>query len=252
MHRDLAARNVLVDGTDTVKIADFGLSRNVAADGQEYYQLNNSETMLPFRWVPPENLLGGVSRYTQASDVWSYGVLCTEVWGLGATPYGELGMIEVIRHVQDGHVLPRADLCPAEFYSLVIAPCFERDPETRPSFDAICAEFANVESSYRRASSINAVEALFGSDGFTGTKSAVNSPDKQYLQIADQDGEFTAFDEVDEMTSGQGSGDHSHASLSGQRYRADDTGSGSVFSTTSDHPYAINSGTDSLSFLLVV
>ena len=59
-------RNALCFGGQ-VKIADFGLSRRVTQTKQ-YYKLNNSEALLPFRWVAPENLLGGATRFTQASD----------------------------------------------------------------------------------------------------------------------------------------------------------------------------------------
>ena len=126
---------------------------------------------------------------------------CVQVWGLGATPYGELGMVEVIRYVQDGNILARQDLCPAEFYNLVMAPCFAQMPDDRPSFSDICTQFTNVESNYRRASTINAAEELFGKDGFTGTSSGaggsvstVNSSgrDRTYLQIAGKDG-FDGF-----------------------------------------------------------
>lgn len=36
IHRDLAARNILVDGDRVMKIADFGLARNVHED--DYYR----------------------------------------------------------------------------------------------------------------------------------------------------------------------------------------------------------------------
>lgn len=36
LHRDLAARNILVDDYDSIKIADFGLARNIRSD---YYYL---------------------------------------------------------------------------------------------------------------------------------------------------------------------------------------------------------------------
>jgi serine/threonine protein kinase len=45
LHRDLAARNILVDDYDLVKIADFGLARNIRTD---YYYVQKREVILVF------------------------------------------------------------------------------------------------------------------------------------------------------------------------------------------------------------
>jgi serine/threonine protein kinase len=52
MHRDLAARNVLVGVDLNVKVADYGLSREVT-DTKEYYKLRSNRP-LPLRWLAPE------------------------------------------------------------------------------------------------------------------------------------------------------------------------------------------------------
>jgi serine/threonine protein kinase len=52
MHRDLAARNVLVGVDLNVKVADYGLSREVT-ETKEYYRLRSNRP-LPLRWLAPE------------------------------------------------------------------------------------------------------------------------------------------------------------------------------------------------------
>jgi serine/threonine protein kinase len=43
IHRDLAARNILVAERDLVKIADFGLARNIRTD---YYYMQQADVSL--------------------------------------------------------------------------------------------------------------------------------------------------------------------------------------------------------------
>lgn len=52
VHRDLACRNCLVSDKLVVKIADFGLSRDVH-DTNDYYR-KTGEALLPVRWLAPE------------------------------------------------------------------------------------------------------------------------------------------------------------------------------------------------------
>ena len=50
VHRDLAARNILVDENLLVKVADYGLSRDVD-DDKNYYRITSYHANLPLRWT---------------------------------------------------------------------------------------------------------------------------------------------------------------------------------------------------------
>ena len=68
VHRDLAARNNMVSDDFTVKICDFGLTRDIYTS--DYYK-KRGRTFLPVRWMSPESLKHSVLM--SHSDVFSYG-----------------------------------------------------------------------------------------------------------------------------------------------------------------------------------
>lgn len=54
VHRDLATRNCLVGKNHTIKIADFGMSRNLYRG--DYYRIQG-RAVLPIRWMSWESIL---------------------------------------------------------------------------------------------------------------------------------------------------------------------------------------------------
>lgn len=62
VHRDLATRNCLVGKNYTIKIADFGMSRNLYRG--DYYRIQG-RAVLPIRWMSWESIL-------LVSAVWSW------------------------------------------------------------------------------------------------------------------------------------------------------------------------------------
>ncbi|XP_035746701.1 muscle, skeletal receptor tyrosine-protein kinase isoform X2 [Egretta garzetta] len=142
VHRDLATRNCLVGENMVVKIADFGLSRNMYS--ADYYKANENDA-IPIRWMPPESIF--YNRYTTESDVWAYGVVLWEIFSYGMQPYYGMAHEEVIYYVRDGNVLSCPDNCPLELYNLMRL-CWSKLPADRPGFASI---HRILERMYERA-----------------------------------------------------------------------------------------------------
>ena len=89
IHRDLAARNILVNQKLNCKIGDFGLAR--MAEDNDYYL--SSGGLIPLKWTAPEAIF--YKKYSEKSDVWSYGVTLYEVWTVGRVPWDSFDTEEV-------------------------------------------------------------------------------------------------------------------------------------------------------------
>ncbi|XP_055840262.1 tyrosine-protein kinase transmembrane receptor Ror [Episyrphus balteatus] len=131
VHRDLAARNCLVGEDLTVKISDFGLSRDIYSS--DYYRVQ-SKSLLPVRWMPSESILYG--KFTTESDVWSFGVVLWEIYSYGMQPYYGHSNQEVINMVRSRQLLACPEACPTAVYSLMIE-CWHEQSVRRPSFSEI-------------------------------------------------------------------------------------------------------------------
>ncbi|XP_055881223.1 tyrosine-protein kinase receptor TYRO3-like isoform X2 [Biomphalaria glabrata] len=108
VHRDLAARNCMLDGLNTVKVADFGLCRDICEKG--YYSSDNKK-MLPIRWMAIESIEHG--SYTTKSDVWSLGVVLWELLTRGLTPYPGVDCWDIINYLRYRR-LPPPFFCPEQ------------------------------------------------------------------------------------------------------------------------------------------
>ncbi|XP_046877200.1 tyrosine-protein kinase Blk isoform X3 [Hypomesus transpacificus] len=80
IHRDLRAANILVNETLHCKIADFGLARIIET---EYIAQEGAK--FPIKWTAPEAINFGT--FTIKSDIWSFGILLTEIVTYGRIPY---------------------------------------------------------------------------------------------------------------------------------------------------------------------
>eukprot|EP00106_Octopus_bimaculoides_P002550 XP_014769992.1 PREDICTED: inactive tyrosine-protein kinase transmembrane receptor ROR1-like isoform X1 [Octopus bimaculoides] len=139
VHRDLAARNILVGDALTVKISDFGLSRDIYSS--DYYRVQ-SKSLLPVRWMPPESILYG--KFTTESDVWSFGVVLWEIFSYGLQPYYGYSNQEVIDMIRSRQILRCPENCNAHIYALKVE-CWHELPSRRPSFREINARLRAIK-----------------------------------------------------------------------------------------------------------
>ncbi|XP_075165992.1 activated Cdc42 kinase-like [Haematobia irritans] len=136
IHRDLAARNILVFSKNKVKISDFGLSRALGV-GKDYYKTNfNVNLKLPIAWCAPECI--NYLRFTNASDVWAFGVCLWEMFSYGFQPWAALTGLQILEAIDAPNFqrLEQPECCPREYYTLMMK-CWQDDPSKRPKFSEI-------------------------------------------------------------------------------------------------------------------
>ncbi|XP_061451018.1 tyrosine-protein kinase Fes/Fps isoform X2 [Rhineura floridana] len=138
IHRDLAARNCLVTEKNTLKISDFGMSRE-QEDG--IYSSTGGMKQIPVKWTAPEALSQG--RYSSESDVWSFGILLWEAFSLGAAPYPSMTNQQTREAVEKGMRLSTPSLCSEEVYQLMLK-CWEYEPQNRPNFSVLHQELVLI------------------------------------------------------------------------------------------------------------
>ena len=138
VHRDLAARNCLIGEVKSVKISDFGMSRQLS-EGE--YQMSTANKPLPIKWTAPEALHKGL--YTCQSDVWSYGILLWETFSCGSTPYPGMDSKTAIEKLETGFRLPTPTGTPTAVYDLM-RQCWEYLPPDRPRFPEIVVTLRGI------------------------------------------------------------------------------------------------------------
>ncbi|XP_023810243.1 discoidin domain-containing receptor 2 [Oryzias latipes] len=148
VHRDLATRNCLVGKNYTIKIADFGMSRNLYSG--DYYRIQG-RAVLPIRWMSWESILLG--KFTTASDVWAFGVTLWEILNFcKEQPYSQLTDEQVIENTGEFFrdqkrqiYLPQPVLCSDSLYKIMLT-CWRRNAKERPSFQEIHRRLSDLES----------------------------------------------------------------------------------------------------------
>ncbi len=196
--RDLAARNVLISEDNIAKVSDFGLTREVFSKSEG--------TKLPVKWTAPEALRENVSRtltlcvcvcgeeyvgvlqkFSNKSDVWSFGILLWEIYSYGRVPYPRVvspyspythttthgahihrslslslslsspssypspgfsqPVEDVAQHVEKGYRMDAPDGCPDSIYR-IMQECWQKDSSQRPNFTRIERQLDTMQASW--------------------------------------------------------------------------------------------------------
>ncbi|XP_055850132.1 uncharacterized protein LOC129914768 [Episyrphus balteatus] len=135
VHRDLAARNVLISENCVAKVSDFGLAR------EECYNLEVGK--LPIKWTAPEALKNG--RFSNKSDMWSFGILLWEIYSFGRVPYPRIPLADVVKHVEVGYKMEAPEGCPAEIYEMM-RQAWDLNPAKRPTFAELKVKLLHLKN----------------------------------------------------------------------------------------------------------
>ncbi len=107
----MALRNILLDVNYTVKIADFGLSRQTR---NGYYSRTSKQQAIPLFWTAPEALKK--AKVLLESDWWTFGVVLWELFELGVKPYAGINGRGLLDFLDSGQRLPQPKYSPQEMF----------------------------------------------------------------------------------------------------------------------------------------
>lgn len=125
LHRDIKCANILIGLADLVKLADFGCSKRT--------EDTKTQTMLrgSIPWMAPEVVAS--SRYSPASDIWSFGCSVIEM-GTARMPWGtfENQVAALIKIGMSSETPPLPEGVSPECQGFILQ-CVQRDASRRPS-----------------------------------------------------------------------------------------------------------------------
>ena len=225
IHRDIKPANILVDERGTVKLADFGASKqiNTGAGGQTLELENQTLKGTPYFMAPEVMTQSGHGR---KADIWSLAgtvmQMRTAVPPWKAEKFA--GIIQLMCHIGGDPTaiptLPSKEEVGVQLHDF-LCQCFQRDPVQRPTATALSAHvflasnancfeaedddpmmntLAMIESKWEKAGGGG------GGGGGGGTSSPHNNTEKSWSVVSDLDLSFAV---TQDHTNDKAQGNHS-------------------------------------------
>ncbi|MCA8969294.1 MAG: serine/threonine protein kinase [Planctomycetes bacterium] len=102
IHRDLKPANILLDESDNVYVADFGLARDVNLDVE---LTTTGQLMGTPAYMSPEAMRGDGSRIGERTDIWAIGAMLYEAL-TGVSPFRRKNLVDTMQAVLNEEAVP--------------------------------------------------------------------------------------------------------------------------------------------------
>ena len=105
---------MLVGPDNVCKIANFSIAQDPDSDEEFLPEANR----FAVKWSAPEVV--SRAQFSTPGDVWSYGILLTELVTYGRAPYPGMNNAEVLQQVERGYRMPSPPGTPEPLYKIML------------------------------------------------------------------------------------------------------------------------------------
>ncbi|KAM3182817.1 hypothetical protein ACTXT7_011580, partial [Hymenolepis weldensis] len=148
IHRDLKAGNILITSNYDIRLADFGVSAQMASESQKRTTFIGT----PY-WMAPEVIACETFKdnpYDVSADVWSFGIMLIEFAQM-LPPYNELNPTRVLLKItksdpptltkpicyQHASFIFKLSDPQSDAFNKIIRRCLQKNPAQRPSMNQL-------------------------------------------------------------------------------------------------------------------
>ncbi|CAF1261796.1 unnamed protein product [Adineta steineri] len=129
VHRDLKSPNILFSDQHTLKISDFGTSKELVHRRSQIMSFSGTSA-----WMAPEVIRQELC--SEKIDVWSFGIVVWEILTC-AVPYNNIDPTAVMWGVGKGSLTLPVPTSAPEGFKLLMTKCWNQQSSDRPSFSEI-------------------------------------------------------------------------------------------------------------------